>query len=419
MYRATDNLRCYICQAALPLMLCDPTAPAEPPPGHKSHLNHLEVRPEHWRRLTTLKGFYEDKLEVIIGAWVDSKIPEKSLGIHDEDMETGERISVPCAPLFNIPDQLLRRPANLIRLAAWLDNLPFQTVQRILHLVFPQTHGWGFVQNDSSDRDKRIFEYFMWTNTAVEIDDAKRYGDRSVLIAYQPPWVLSRQDMKEFASSKAMPPFRAEGHFYPTPLQSNERLWAKIWDTCVEKDTRWFVVTTYQQWVFGVFTKGWTTAYVTSPYECDEYGPTILEFLTYWVACAMQLPGSSRAPQVPEPLSALIPPSIHRANEANCSTPEPSESNWDGKSVAAGSSAGASMTLSPVISEVGLSDVGFLPTPLEQQGVPLYRVEAWREFTDIESDIIIEPELPGSPMQVASGPPTPRAIPLELGEWVF
>jgi hypothetical protein len=54
-FRGADNLRCYLREAVLPVMVCDAKAPSIPPEGHKSHLNHLKVKPERWRRLENIQ----------------------------------------------------------------------------------------------------------------------------------------------------------------------------------------------------------------------------------------------------------------------------------------------------------------------------------------------------------------------------
>ncbi|KAF9500892.1 hypothetical protein BDN71DRAFT_946872 [Pleurotus eryngii] len=371
-YRGTDNLRCYVRDAGLPPMLCDPSTPEMPPEGHKSHLNHLKIRLESWRKLQTIQELKENRLERSICDWVDKYIPEESLGIEDENKESGEMLSVPCPPTFDIPSQKLRRPADISRLSPWLDNLLLMTTQRIMHILFASTLDWGFHPGNNND-------------------EAFEVGYHSVLVAYQPPWILSPQDMKEFASCRSMPPFRREGEPDFRPLQSSERLWAKLWDTCAAKHCRWFCLTTYDQWVFGVFTKGWTSAFVTTVYTFDDYGPTVLEHLLYWVASASRLPGSARIPQVceepqpfhkvlpctvydimgydpaaalvPEPISSLGPQVVPQTIYTDFSTPAPSESNWDGKSKDAGSSAGLSDTLTPRISEVGLPH--YQPRPFQ------------------------------------------------------
>lgn len=50
-FQGSDNLREYLAFASLPEMKLHYRAPALPPPGHKSHLNHLNVVPKPYRCL--------------------------------------------------------------------------------------------------------------------------------------------------------------------------------------------------------------------------------------------------------------------------------------------------------------------------------------------------------------------------------
>ncbi|KAJ7632591.1 hypothetical protein FB45DRAFT_508821 [Roridomyces roridus] len=300
--RGTDNLRGYLRETTLPQMTNDALAPKMPPAGHKSHQNHLKVRPQAWRRLESIYSFDEVSIDDIVVSWVDSHIPDESLGVEDEDAETGERLTIPCPPVFKIPFHNERRPTDIMRLSPWLDNLPLMTVQRAIHVVYPETRPWAFVLSDENDEDRKLFQYFMWTLPLSEEETTQErlveVGRRSVVVAFQPPWILSEQDIKEFAECRSFPPFRVPGNAFPTPLESKERLWAKIWDTCVSRNTPWFVLTSYNQWVFGVFSAGWTAAFVTGVYQFDGYSPTIVEWLSFWIASAMRLKGWRSIPKV-------------------------------------------------------------------------------------------------------------------------
>ncbi|KAJ6630775.1 hypothetical protein B0H10DRAFT_2160169 [Mycena sp. CBHHK59/15] len=300
--RGTDNLRCYLRETTLPPMTNDLAAPKMPPAGHKSHQNHLKVRPQAWRRLESIYSFKDISMDAIVVSWIDSEIPEESLGIDDEDPLNGERFTIPCPPIFNIPFHNERRPTDIMRLSPWLDNLPLMTVQRTLHLLYPETRPWGFILSDENDSDRKLFQYFMWSPTpsGVEMTPAMlaEVGRKSVVVAFQPPWILSEQDLKEFSQCRSFPPFRVPGNAFPTPLESKERLWAKMWDACVTRNTPWFVLTSYNQWVFGAFSAGWTAAFVTGVYNFDTFSPTVLEWLTFWVASAMRLKGWRQLPKV-------------------------------------------------------------------------------------------------------------------------
>ncbi|KAJ6547537.1 hypothetical protein B0H19DRAFT_1166187 [Mycena capillaripes] len=372
--RGTDNLRCYLRETMLPVMLNDVMAPKMPPTGHKSHQNHLKVRPQAWRRLETIYSLTDAAMTEVVTSWIDSHIPYTSLGIEDEDHSTGERLTIPSPPIFNIPFHNERRPTDIMRLSPWLDNLPLMTVQRTIHILYPETRPWGFVLCDENDSDRKIFQYFMWSlptpDEGIAPARLAEIGRKSVVVAFQPPWILSAQDIKEFSQCHSFPPFCGPGNAFPTPLESKDRLWAKIWDTCVAKNTPWFVLTSYNQWVFGVFSAGWTAAFVTPVYNFDASTPTIIEWLTFWVASAMRLKGWRAIPKVPEPVS-LGPVSIPRTGNANFATPANSESNWDGKSQDAATSARA-RSMSPVFSDGGL--------PGQVENRPIYEiVQEWMQ----------------------------------------
>jgi hypothetical protein len=122
------------------------------------------------------------------------------------------------------------------------------TVQRTIHLLYPETRPWGFVLSDENDSDRKIFQYFMWSLSPLDenMSPARlaEIGRKSVVVAFQPPWILSEQDIREFSQCRSVristylsipshispqfPPFRVPGNAFPTPLESKERLWAKV-----------------------------------------------------------------------------------------------------------------------------------------------------------------------------------------------
>ncbi|KAJ6496653.1 hypothetical protein C8R47DRAFT_973464 [Mycena vitilis] len=300
--RGTDNLQGYLRETTLPLMTNDPNAPDNPPRGHKSHKNHLQVQSQATRRLKDIYNFADESLFIAVTSWIDSNVPHTSLGIEDEDPDTGEKLSIASqSPVFNIPFHSERRPSDMMRLTPWLDNLPLMTVQRTIHILYPESYPWEFRLCDDDGNDRKMFQYFIWSGPIPHEEMALDIDHKSVLVAFQPPWILSEQDIKEFSQCRSFPPFRVPGNAFPTRLESKERLWAKIWDACVAKNTRWFVLTSYNQWVFGVFSNGWTAAFVSTVQNFDSVSPTIIEWLTFWVASAMHFKGHSLIPKVGEP----------------------------------------------------------------------------------------------------------------------
>ncbi|KAJ7658722.1 hypothetical protein DFH06DRAFT_1327289 [Mycena polygramma] len=346
--RGTDNLQGYLRETTLPVMKNDPNAPDNPPRGHKSHKNHLQVQSQATRRLKDIYNFTDESLFEAVTSWIDSHVPNTSLGIEDED-PVGEKLSIASQrPVFNIPFHNERRPSDMMRLTPWLDNLPLMTVQRTIHILYPDSYPWEFRLCDDDDNDRKMFQYFMWSGPVPHEGMALDIDHKSVLVAFQPPWILSEQDIKEFSQCRSFPPFRVPGNAFPTRLESKERLWAKIWDACVAKDlnTRWFVLTSYNQWVFGVFSNG----------ECY----LSLGILKYSHLCILARMDSS----LPN-----------------------SESNWDGKSQDAPTSAGA-RSMSVIFTNGGLP--GQLGDPLGHQGI-----QEWQSAVDFDAVMLdIPPRVP-------------------------
>ncbi|KAJ6537786.1 hypothetical protein B0H19DRAFT_1180897 [Mycena capillaripes] len=313
--RATDNLRIYFRKATLPEMLRDPNAPDMPPVGQRSHHVNIQVTPQPWRQLAEVRAVESSwgmSLDEMATCWADNKIPTLSLGAEDLDSGTGERFTVPCGPTYDIPAHSARRPTDIMRMIPWLDYLPLMTIQRALHLLFPaQTANWAFLLvDDTESRDRKVYQHFLWSYSGVEkptvftpLGNISRYP---LVVVFQPPWILSAQDMLEFSQCRAFPHLSiANGR--SAALEARERLWAKVWDTCVTSKTRWFALTSYEHWVFGAFSEGWTIGFVSKVHRFDAQDPTILELLTFWVACAMRLPGWRDLPKIREPVTAGPP----------------------------------------------------------------------------------------------------------------
>ncbi|KAJ3883433.1 hypothetical protein F5051DRAFT_435091 [Lentinula edodes] len=440
MVQGTDNLKSYVREAALPKMTNDRFAPAIPPDGHKSHLNTLKVRPEAWRRLENIYSLENFRLEEIIIAWIDMYLPSYSLGVNNRDEATGETLSIPCPGTdFDIMYIEERRPSDLSRLAPWIDNLALMTVQRIIHLIQPNTHIWSFSLAEEGDLDQAIFRYYLWSlpNHIMErmTEDARKSVQySSVIVAFQPPWILSMQDIKEFAKCRSFPPFREPGNAFPTPLNSTHRIWAKLWDLCVRRNTPWFVLTSYNHWTFGMFSKGWTAAFISGVYEFNAYSPTITECLTFWIASAMRIATTLRFPKVcEEPPNSQTPctvydamaqfpeaavpepvhlPPIQIVARRRAEIPEPaiSESNWDGKSVEANSSAGVFRAVSP-----GVSDIDEGPTvPVDRSRAYLESVQRWMNDM-VDSNHVMEPVDEPEPQPTENAAQHP---PFDGGEWL-
>lgn len=130
----TSNLRLYLAQAQLPLMLLGRDAPRVPEEGHKTHRNTLSVHAENWRKLSdmsiipsTVFDDYTSRCTCSVScsclSWtltrvhavIHMHIPSHDLRVADPDDDSGDRLTVPCS-VFRIADTIIGRPSDVLRL---------------------------------------------------------------------------------------------------------------------------------------------------------------------------------------------------------------------------------------------------------------------------------------------------------------
>ncbi|THH18141.1 hypothetical protein EW146_g2779 [Bondarzewia mesenterica] len=377
--QGTDNLRHYLSAATLPLMTFGTNAPAIPSAHHKSHLNRLSTRPEKGRRLTSMFCFKQSDLNASIQRFMHANVTDTSLHIDDEDLETAERLSISCRG-YDISSALPMPTDDLDRFAAWCDSLPFQTIQRAMHLVYAESRPWCMTK-EKGDIDDDILRCFTWSRPPPRTDIRGEPGMTSVVLVVQPPWVLSDRDLERFVECHSFPLFRDE---WTRAMHSKERIWGKIYDMCIAKGCPWFVLSNYSGWVFGVFSKGWTRAFVTSVQSYNSTHPSVLSYLFFWISSSMEAPGAFAIPEVPEP---YLNTTLTSSKPDDDSSPIPvaaSESSWSAGSLAAltADSLDDHTELSLVISQGGLQNPG-CPLVREPTAIQLmngYRaIQLWRK----------------------------------------
>ncbi|KAG2064635.1 hypothetical protein BDR04DRAFT_1034791 [Suillus decipiens] len=285
-WRAPDNLRFYIQEARLVSINLSSSQPSVDAALHALPRRYRKLRAIHPLRLALFNEYCQD--------WTEDFVPCVSLGQEDEDKETGERFTVPCPPFYQVPSISLARADSLKRLFTWIDLLPLETVRRAVHLLHPETKAWSFA-SDADDSDHTIFKCITWSQL-VDHDDERHFRN-AMCIFIQPPWVLSVRDLELFCKRQSF--FGSSStSWHERPITPHERLWCKVWDCCITRSCPWFVVSTYTHWVFGVFSNGWTAAFVSPVYSHDSHEPSVLQLLLFWLCSAMGLPGGWVVPEV-------------------------------------------------------------------------------------------------------------------------
>lgn len=294
--KVTDNLRYYLHEARLPDMPQGRLAAGKTEPLPDG----LGVRPRRYRRLEAVHSIDLEPLGDMVFDWTESYIPSVPLGVDDEDERTGERFTVSCKPWFPIPTLPLDRAGDVERVSSWIDNFPLESVLRTMHLLYPESRSFRFsFCNECSAQP--YFRKLSWAESSTtESGKSKRVNETLSLFSF-PPWALPEEELQGFVRPQRFPQQRraqaraSERKRYP--LREQEWLWSKVWDSCFSSDCRWFVVTTYKFWVFGVFSPDWSSVFVSPVYKYDSCDPTILELLLFWVASAMGYEGGWMPPE--------------------------------------------------------------------------------------------------------------------------
>ncbi|KAI0721677.1 hypothetical protein C8T65DRAFT_825758 [Cerioporus squamosus] len=190
------------------------------------------------------------------------------------------------------------------RFLKWVIDYPPQTVSRMMHLVYPNTSHFSIEpipvpSPDPSDTDPHVFHAMNWRPYGDDglTDDYIPGVEPSIAIIVLPPWAMSPTDLDYFLSCADFPSDQQRDDY---GLSASQALWARIWDSCHTTRSRFFVFTTYEVWVFGVFSLDWTRAWTSEIVSQDSTGPTVIECLFYWFAKAIVDPGDFVLPPPPD-----------------------------------------------------------------------------------------------------------------------
>ncbi|PAV23708.1 hypothetical protein PNOK_0077600 [Pyrrhoderma noxium] len=360
------NVQEYLTTATLPELRVSRLAPPMPLPSCKSHRNTLNVRVERYRRLQQVHRLKRSRLDKQVNEFIRTHIPSEPIDAEDEDPETGLCPTVPCEGYcinFSVPPQL--RHIDELGIL-WINGLVLQTAECVLKML-PEyrdvARDYYFSRPDfNDDNDSGLFRYFLWEEAMQEggeLEDGSGESSVKLIVAYQPPWILSPRDFDQIAGFNKIPMYNSELENAQAPYKSAHRVWGKLADICERNQCYRFVLTNYNQWAFGGFSSGRSFGFISGIKQAHSLkgkepmkpifsfshsssrAPNVLEYLVYWMISSMDFPDSYKLPSVPE----LINPEtdINQSVSDSTSMPrtppqedmditapaiEPSESNW-------------------------------------------------------------------------------------------
>ncbi|GJJ09295.1 hypothetical protein Clacol_003517 [Clathrus columnatus] len=365
--QAACHLRSYIRGAVLPTI--EDLLYMVPPRGQRIYLNWLQVPFNPERRIDVITKFSNAALKAGIDNCMfylsslftqsilirDFSAVTRNYVYDDTDLSVTSIASTTAHPLIlaseslSVPSKSHRRtpqifaperssllpitPRTLGEIASWVVELPLRTVQRAIHLSHPEAAKWRFdeVQLDSgaeSWMNRDLYQVYVWrrhpTLRMETIQD-------SLAVIVQPPWILSWQDLQDVVDCTNLPPQTNPNTRMSLSYLFKHRVWALIHDTCQKLETQYFILTTYEGWVFGKFdalnplgpVEGiklemdqyhltlisspaeddlqdcWSKCSVSNVLDANQRLPNVVEGILYWVATSMKLEGSLNAESHP------------------------------------------------------------------------------------------------------------------------
>ncbi|KAG8918178.1 hypothetical protein FRC01_002018 [Tulasnella sp. 417] len=196
---------------------------------------------------------------------------------------------------------------------SWVHQVALQTAACLLHNTEPGSKDWNFGKATSKQGlSDVVFKSVSRTK------DAQPEVNR-LLVEVKCPWTLPLSEMEEITKlHNGLPAqLEAEAGCDKRELSSGkpkkpgytpaQRVLAQVYDYCREQKHHFFIITTYEYWMFGVFLQDYTVAAVTKPVPYDHKGPTIIQCITYWLQSSLFLPGSFEIPEDSMVLNSPVP----------------------------------------------------------------------------------------------------------------
>ncbi|KAJ1310114.1 hypothetical protein OPQ81_006861 [Rhizoctonia solani] len=346
---ATQNLALYCASAILEDLPPGDYAPPLPDTNERSmnYTSTLAATVEPWRKLTYINMWQLDKFdEATQHAFANTmNVPTWDLRVPEFDPTTRSIATMAGGRQFITPPNYLPSPEGVQGIREWVYHLPLRTAERVMSLVNRNSEIWYLDINQASNQFSHLYASCAWGPRLDRVIPGSTSTSRRVmpnlLFVIQSPWLLNPEDFRMFCERSMYRHYATKdpktGKVKATELNYVDKLWATIYDDCVRGGTHYFILTTYNEWAFGAFSRGWTTAWITPPKPHNTGsptvpGPTILQSILFWMHSAQHFYfdsyGVTKSPSFGEE-SGLPTPVTPTSKHSRPPSLTPSESELD------------------------------------------------------------------------------------------
>ncbi|KII85576.1 hypothetical protein PLICRDRAFT_31748 [Plicaturopsis crispa FD-325 SS-3] len=311
----------YIPNAALPLVVYTSSVPSMPAhdrcsrthpsggyitPGHQhllSRMHRYDIRrheksvKEFSSSFAELELIYNPEGGEILTIPVDGILPQvvrrsrrregaTPLGSRDTNAENSRTVH---DPVLTIPGPFRYRDVNADDdVGRVVHESVLTTASTISRQLFSSTPAeWTFQRSIEPGVHSGYLTPYVFANWNSR--DSSSFTEGKMAVFVVPPWYLGPQDMQYFVNALQFRNTRIRKRDAPGPNLKRLHYWTMIASFCHGHGIRRFVLTTYEQWVFGCFSEDWTDAAVSDVQERTARSPSVLGTFLFWMH--LHLPG--------------------------------------------------------------------------------------------------------------------------------
>ncbi|WVR07660.1 hypothetical protein IAU60_004702 [Kwoniella sp. DSM 27419] len=187
-------------------------------------------------------------------------------------------------------------------LLSWITGTLLQTVMSTLNMLRYTSRSFSFhlipsprppgshltstsqVQTTNGLHPRGSTENYLWEGmgTMVLVNKAN-HADRTMILEIRPPSIVNSGVIKAFARGSSVREWwPIHGDSCLGDVGQANLLQAQVYDSCVQNEVRFFVVTNLTYWAFGEFSADYSRCTVSPVVERHDRKPSLLQCLTAW-----------------------------------------------------------------------------------------------------------------------------------------
>ncbi|KAF8581474.1 hypothetical protein K439DRAFT_1662270 [Ramaria rubella] len=280
----------YLSRLTLQPIVPSTEAPAMPPRKMRSTLTPLTLKPGGYRKL---RQMHRQDMSKKVEKFLDfSELAAEESAFRDLDHALTCDVGRYAGSAFD--PYLIENVTDVVNL---LYRFLLRSTKTTLDMLDASMHPWSFQTLHWPRSISQSLKPIVFSLKGGPRETARKSSSVKMVMLPLGPWEFSPQDFIEFSSLGLFDDTESSETRSREWLNA-DRMWAYLYDLCFDFDCPFFVVTSYDQWIFGVFSKHYTNAWFTPTLHFDNKPISIIEIFTFWIHASFGKPNTLNPPSV-------------------------------------------------------------------------------------------------------------------------